>query len=299
VANHGNHDAFVTLIGGTTAPFVFFSSPSPVSLGAVAVGSSGNPQALTVSNTGDALLKISTLTIGGTNPGDFSEKDNCAGTTVVPGGSCTVNITFKPAAGGTRTATLTVTDNNNSVAGSTHLTGQGADFSLSVSPTTNTVTAGQKATYTLTVIPWGGFNHQVSLTCSNAPALTNCALSSASVTLADGTTPVQVSVTVATTAPSGTFSRRTFPQLPPAGGHLLWLGGIAAGLLAARLRRTYKPAPVLALTILLAMLWAACGLGSSSGPVPAPGTTPGNYALSLNATSASLTHSATINLDVH
>ena len=43
--------------------------------------------------------------------GDFSQTNNC--TSVAVGGSCTVNVTFKPTAAGARTGTLTVTSNAN------------------------------------------------------------------------------------------------------------------------------------------------------------------------------------------
>lgn len=299
-AYHGNQDAFVTLIGGTTAPFVFFSSPSPVSLGGVNVGSSTSPVALTVSNTGDASLIISTLIKAGTNPGDFSETDDCASATLAPERSCTVNITFTPAAAGARSATLTFTDSALKSPQIVTLTGQGADFSLSVSPTIDTVTAGQTATYTLTVSPQGGLNQQVSLACSQPASLTlaDCKLSQTSVTLA-GSTPSRVTVTVATTAPSATFSKRSFPRLPPISQSLLWPAVFLLGMLALLFGRRYKPAFLLALTLLLVMLWASCiSSGTSSGTTSSPGTTPGNYALSLNATSTGLTHSVTVNLDV-
>ncbi|HEY6272227.1 MAG TPA: choice-of-anchor D domain-containing protein [Terriglobales bacterium] len=133
-SNKGNTDAFVTLIGSTTAPFVL-ASPSPFSLGNVAVGSTSSPQALTLSNTGDASLSISSLKFSGTNPGDFSETDNCVGAPVASGSTCTVNVTFMPGAEGARTATLTIADNAFSATQTVTLTGTGIVGLASLSTT--------------------------------------------------------------------------------------------------------------------------------------------------------------------
>ncbi len=55
--------------------------------------------------------------------GDFSQTNNCS--SVATGSSCTVNVTFKPTASGTRTGTLTVTSNANNSPATVGLTGSG------------------------------------------------------------------------------------------------------------------------------------------------------------------------------
>lgn len=60
-----------------------------------------------------------------------------------------------------------------------------AHYSLTVSPSVNTINPGQSATYTISVTPGGGFNHVVVFSCSGLPAGASCATTS-SVTL-DGT----------------------------------------------------------------------------------------------------------------
>ena len=64
---------------------------------------------MTVTNTGSAALVVTSVTIGGTNPGDFGQTTTCA--TVAPGASCTISVTFRPTATGARTATLSIADN--------------------------------------------------------------------------------------------------------------------------------------------------------------------------------------------
>src|SRR5207237_898534 len=70
-------------------------------------------QAVTLSNTGTALLTISAIS----SSGDFAETNTC-GSSVAAGASCTISVTFKPTALGSRAGSLTATDNNNEASGS-------------------------------------------------------------------------------------------------------------------------------------------------------------------------------------
>jgi hypothetical protein len=79
-------------------------SPSALSFGTVATGSSSAPQAVTVTNTGSAAAPVSSITTSG----DFSQTNNC-GSSIAAGASCTVNVTFTPTATGSRTGNLTIT----------------------------------------------------------------------------------------------------------------------------------------------------------------------------------------------
>jgi hypothetical protein len=79
-------------------------SPTAVGFGAVATGSASAAQAVTVTNSGSAAAPVSSVAISG----DFTQTNNC-GSSIAAGGSCTVSVTFRPAASGSRTGTLTVT----------------------------------------------------------------------------------------------------------------------------------------------------------------------------------------------
>ena len=74
----------------------------------------GNPQPLEVAmdfikriNAGNVnALTVSTVTLGGTNPQDYTiQSDLCSGQVVPPGGSCTFGIVFTGNVQGTSTAT--------------------------------------------------------------------------------------------------------------------------------------------------------------------------------------------------
>jgi hypothetical protein len=80
---------------------------------------------VTVTNTGTINLSISTVTVGGTNAGDFLETDTCTGATVTPSSTCTVSVTYAPTITGAESASITVTDNASGSPQTVPLTGTG------------------------------------------------------------------------------------------------------------------------------------------------------------------------------
>ena len=74
------------------------------------VGTTSPIQPVQFTNYGTTQLNITSITIKGANSGDFSQTNNC-GSSVAPGASCTVNVTFTPMQIGIRTATLSISDN--------------------------------------------------------------------------------------------------------------------------------------------------------------------------------------------
>jgi Beta-propeller repeat/Abnormal spindle-like microcephaly-assoc'd, ASPM-SPD-2-Hydin len=106
--------------GGTFVAKIALASPAPsASLSAASltfsaqnVGTTSASQTETVTNTGSANLILSTATLAGTNAGDFAKSaDTCTGATVTPNSTCSVSVTFKPSAAGTRSASLSFADN--------------------------------------------------------------------------------------------------------------------------------------------------------------------------------------------
>jgi hypothetical protein len=71
------------------------------------VGETSVAHVVTLNNPGSADLHVSGLSMTGADPGDFSTSDDsCTGATIAPGGSCVVSVSFAPATGGNRGATL-------------------------------------------------------------------------------------------------------------------------------------------------------------------------------------------------
>jgi hypothetical protein len=77
-----------------------------------------------VTNSGTAILNISSIAITGTNVADFSQTNTC-GSTLAVMASCTVSVSFTPTTTGTRTAALTINDNAPGAPQSVPLSGSG------------------------------------------------------------------------------------------------------------------------------------------------------------------------------
>ena len=105
-------------------------SPSGLNFGAVAVGSISSPQTVTLTNGAGAALTFSSIV---TTAG-FSIASNTCGGGIGSGASCTVGVTFSPAAGGTINGTLTFTDSASNSPQTVSLTGTGSTLAT-VSPT--------------------------------------------------------------------------------------------------------------------------------------------------------------------
>ena len=88
-----------------------------------------------MTNTGTATLTISSVSLTGTNPGDFAKTgDTCTGANMAPSNTCTVTVTFTPTTTGARSATLSISDN---ASGSPHtlpLSGTGTEPAVGLSP---------------------------------------------------------------------------------------------------------------------------------------------------------------------
>jgi len=120
--------------GTASAPAVTFT-PTSLTFGVQTVGTSSAAKAVTLLNSGTGSLTITSIAISGGNAGDFSQANNCplSPSTLAAGKSCAINVTFKPTAGGTRSASVSVTDNASGSPQSVPLTGTGTVVQLSPS----------------------------------------------------------------------------------------------------------------------------------------------------------------------
>ncbi len=284
-------------------------SPATLGFGPQIVGTSSADLTATLSNSGNASLTISGVTITGANPSDFAldaSTTTCSTASAVAAGStCTIGVTFSPASGSARSAAVSVGDN---AAGSPQiiaLSGTGEDFALGVASggaSSVTISAGSTATYGLSLAPEGGFNQPVALACSGAPALSSCTVTPSSATL-DGSNAAAIAVSVKTTASSAVppfkLPREKGPLAP---GAFVWIAVATLSLAAAsrKSRPSVAQAGRLAGLLLLAGALAGCGGGSSGpgGTQGTPGTPSGTYTIKVTGTAGNLTHSTTLTLVV-
>lgn len=120
---------------GASAPAVTLA-PTSVAFGNQRVGTASAPQNVTLTNSGNAALTINGISVIGTNSADFAQTNTCpiAPSTLAAGSTCTISVTFTPGATGSRTASVSITDN---AAGSPHtvgLTGTGTAPAVTLTP---------------------------------------------------------------------------------------------------------------------------------------------------------------------
>jgi hypothetical protein len=121
VANSGAGSVSVLTGGsGTGGGPVASVSPTSLSFGTIALGSTSSKQTVTLTNTGNATLNITSIT----TTGDFVKTNHCA-KTLAAGASCTVDIAFKPTIKGLRSGTLSFADNAPGSPQTVSLTGTG------------------------------------------------------------------------------------------------------------------------------------------------------------------------------
>ncbi|SJZ48390.1 hypothetical protein SAMN02745119_00713 [Trichlorobacter thiogenes] len=122
------------------APTAAAASPASNDYGTVTNGQTSSSATFTLSNHSSATssLQINSRTITGTNANQFILSNGSCGTTpftLAPGGSCTLQVSFKPTATGLKNATLAITSTDvNNPTLSVALSGTGrAQLNLTVS----------------------------------------------------------------------------------------------------------------------------------------------------------------------
>ena len=94
-------------------------APRQMFMGDQPVGTSSAARTVTLTNAGTAPITLFSITLAGVNPGDFAQTNNC-GSSLNPGASCTIQVTFTPTAVGGRLGNVAIRDN---AFGGTHRVG--------------------------------------------------------------------------------------------------------------------------------------------------------------------------------
>jgi hypothetical protein len=267
-------------------------SGSSIEFGTVTQGTASVAQPVTLTNSGNAALAISSIAAAG----DFAETNNC-GATLAINAACQIQLVFTPTATGVRSGTLTLVDNAPGTPQIITLQGTGV-AAISLAPaagsaTTATVSSGGTANYNLSLTAAPGFAGMVTLSCSGAPQNAACTVSPTTLTLASGGS-AKFSVAVTT----GVSQSAALHWI---GGARLAGLGIASLLLLPLLNRIRIAARCFSLCIAIvcvAFALSGCGGGSlTTSSNPAPLTTPaGTYQLTVTATAGTsqVTQSLTV-----
>jgi hypothetical protein len=283
--------------------------PTSLSFGPIAVNS---PSSLSLTLFNNGTAPITGVALSAT--GDYAVTVPCPVSTLAPGASCGVTVTFTPAKLGADNGTLTVTSSDATSPDAVPLTGTGfvnGTFTLSVdggTSSTATVASGSPANYNLTVTPGNNFSGTVVLTCTPIAAAqyAACSLLPSSVTLNGAAQNAVATLNTVTEA-----SSNSLPAAP--GGRRRSFGGTALCLLFPALVFTWKArtsrhkawrrdGPIAWAIFSAIMLLSASGCGGSSVSSNLRFSPAGTYQYQVTASSVSgavqITQTVTLNLTV-
>jgi hypothetical protein len=255
-----------------------------------ALALSGVPTGVLYPAASSNLIFTAALTssAGVTPTGSVVFKDGSTTIGTVTAANGTATLTGVSLATGTHSITATYGGDANFVTVTTAAqTVAVQDFALA--PGANSITAlgTTSLTVPITISPGaGGFTQAIALTCTGAPANSNCLVLPSSLT--PGTVNATAMITIQTVARPG-LAHRT-------GGAALLLFAAGSGWLLRRRRS--------ALRLLCWLVFLAGGaslIGGCSSPVVIPGTAAGTYTLTITGTAAgtaTLVHTSTVTLIV-
>jgi len=282
-------------------------TPTSLSFGSIAVNAPAS-LSLTLFNNGSAAITGIALAV----TGDYAVTVPCALTTLAPGGSCGVTVTFTPSTTGARNGTLTVSSSDATSPDTVPMTGSGfvsGTFTLTVgggASASDTVASGKPASYNLTVTPGNNFSGMVVFNCTPVAAAqyATCSLLPSSVTLNGAAQNAVATINTVTEVSA---------NAPPAMPGSRSFGGTALCLLFPALIFTWKArtsrhkawrrdGPIVWAIFAAIMLLSASGCGGSSVSSNLRFSPAGAYQYQVTASSVSggvqITQTVTLNLTV-
>lgn len=308
-----NSDAFAVKL--QSASDLCIRCVAPLLSPASGAASAGNPITITytILNQGPDLATNITVT-GQVSTGitaTFNSATAGSGTCSVPTGInvvCTiptlqsgstslVAMTVTPSTAGGGSVLATVTNNNNTNPNNTETAAFTAtDFSISITPSSQTVVAGNTATYSVFVNPSQTYGANVSLSCASLPVGSSCGFNPSSLTFnGPGSQSSTLNLTTTERPPITVSSNGWSSPF-----YALWLmvpGAALFGMGGGKRRRS-RPLGLFLLWIMfsLVVLLPACSKSKQQPTVT--GTPAGSYPLQVTATSGSFTQSAGFSLTV-
>ena len=268
-------------------------SPSTFAFGVEAVSQSSAAQTVTLTNSSTVAIPSVSLAV----TGPFTMAANTCTASIAPGANCTASLGFSPTATGPLSGTLTVTSAALASPVTAALTGTGFNFTATSEATSSqSVAAGQTATYTLDISP-SGASATFTLACGLLPQYATCAFNPATETLNSG-----IEGNVAVNISTGQVS---IAKVQPAPGWRvapLLCGLFLLPLALARKRRALTLA-VLACVLVNGI--SACtssgggtGGGGGGGQKQTNTTPAGTYTIPVTVTANGISQSVTLTLTV-
>ncbi len=261
------------------------------------VNTTSAAQAVTVSNMGTAALNLNPIT---SPTGDYAISANTCGATLASGSTCSVSITFKPTATGTRTGTLTVLSDATNSPQSASLTGIGQTQFLTLTTNlltypaqlTNTTSAAQSVTISSTgtatvhlspiAAPTGDYAISVNTCGATLAAGTNCSVSVTFTPTVTGTRTSALNVT-------GDATNGPFP-VSLTGLGITKLLSLSTNLLTYAAQNVSTTSAAQSVTI--------SNIGTATVNLNAIAAPTGDYGISANTCGATLASGATCSVSI-
>jgi len=286
-----------------TSPAVSLSSTN-VSFGVITQGTTTGLQTVTVTSSGGAALHIASVVLGGANSSEFSMNNGCTASSYAVNATCAIGVSFAPLGTGSRSATITLTDDASNSPQTINVGGN-ASPAITVAPapggsTSASISAGQTAVFNLQITAGPGYTGTVSFAYSGAPLGANIQAPSTLQLLNGNASSLSVMVTTSGAAATPPSSLpRTVPlpglrTLPPVCALVLLLLLLALIRKRNSTHRPWRTGPgyVFATVVVLLVLSASgCGGGSANvtaAPPPQVVTPQGTFTIVVTPSAASL-----------
>ncbi|HEX3683188.1 MAG TPA: tectonin domain-containing protein [Bryobacteraceae bacterium] len=115
-------------LSGTGTMMSAVASPSNLNFGSQTVGVVSPTEMITLSNTGSAALPLTTIAVGGQDSPEFQISGTNCSSSLAPGNSCTIAVTFWPTASGAHSASVTIASLPLNWSQSVSITGTGSAY---------------------------------------------------------------------------------------------------------------------------------------------------------------------------
>jgi len=270
--------------------------PAVLSFPITGAGTTSAAQPVTITNTGTVAFSDLAIAVSGA----FQLTNSTCTATLAPGASCGGSVVFAPPTAGQQSGSLTVSSSMLTANLQAPLSGMGFDFSATVAGNSSqTVSSGQTARYTLTLSPMNGSSGTFAFQCDPLPAHAACAFNPSSEMVAANTTGT-VTIQIATGPP--TVSAVPIPSI----GARWRVVPVALGLIVLPIagRRRWKFVVLIGLLAFAAFGVAGCsggGGGTKGGAAPPQSgynTPAGTYTVGVTATANGVSHKVLLALTV-